>query len=76
LRKSTGFVAISTRIGPGGISIPPLMRWSAKPRATETERPWTSSLNKEYRPGTYLCADQGTVVFDSVLMSAADKARL
>src|SRR6516164_1033747 len=34
LRKSTGFVAISTRIGPGGISIPPLMRSSAKPRAT------------------------------------------
>jgi hypothetical protein len=45
-------------------------------RRRETERPWTSPLNKEYRPGTYLCADQGTVVVDSVLMSAADRARL
>ena len=34
LRKSTGFVATRTRISPGGVSIPPLMRWSAEPRAT------------------------------------------
>ena len=33
LRKSTGFVATRTRIGPGGISIPPLMRLRAEPRA-------------------------------------------
>jgi hypothetical protein len=34
LRKSTGFVATRTRIGPGGISIPPLMSRPTEPRAT------------------------------------------
>src|SRR6516165_10858876 len=33
LRKSTGFVAISTRIGPGGTNIPELMLASAERRA-------------------------------------------
>ena len=38
LRKSTGFVATNTRTGPGGISIPPLMRQSAEPRAKPLRR--------------------------------------
>jgi peptide-methionine (R)-S-oxide reductase len=34
-------------------------------RRRETERPWTSSLNKEHRPGTYLCAGCGLPLFSS-----------
>jgi peptide-methionine (R)-S-oxide reductase len=34
-------------------------------RRRETERPWTSPLNKEYRPGTYLCAGCGLPLFSS-----------
>jgi peptide-methionine (R)-S-oxide reductase len=34
-------------------------------RRHETERPWTSPLNKEERPGTYLCAGCGLPLFSS-----------
>ena len=34
-------------------------------RRRETESPWTSPLNKEYRPGTYLCAGCGLPLFSS-----------
>jgi peptide-methionine (R)-S-oxide reductase len=34
-------------------------------RRRETEHPWTSPLNKEYRPGTYLCAGCGLPLFSS-----------
>jgi peptide-methionine (R)-S-oxide reductase len=34
-------------------------------RRHETENPWTSPLNKEYRPGTYLCAGCGLPLFSS-----------
>jgi peptide-methionine (R)-S-oxide reductase len=34
-------------------------------RRHDTERAWTSPLNKEYRPGTYLCAGCGLPVFSS-----------
>ena len=34
-------------------------------RRRETERPWTSPLNKEARPGTYVCAGCGLPLFSS-----------
>jgi peptide-methionine (R)-S-oxide reductase len=34
-------------------------------RRRETERPWTSPLDKEYRPGTYVCAGCDLPVFSS-----------
>ena len=34
-------------------------------RRRETERPWISPLNKEHRPGTYLCAGCGLPLFSS-----------
>jgi peptide-methionine (R)-S-oxide reductase len=34
-------------------------------RRRVTERPWTSSLNKESRPGTYLCAGCDLPLFSS-----------
>jgi peptide-methionine (R)-S-oxide reductase len=34
-------------------------------RRSVTERPWTSSLNKESRPGTYLCAGCDLPLFSS-----------
>ena len=34
-------------------------------RRRATERPWTSPLDKEYRPGTYLCAGCDLPVFSS-----------
>ena len=34
-------------------------------RRHRTEIPWTSPLNKEYRPGTYLCAGCGLPLFSS-----------
>jgi peptide-methionine (R)-S-oxide reductase len=34
-------------------------------RRRETERPWTSPLNKEQRPGTYLCSGCGLPLFSS-----------
>ena len=34
-------------------------------RRRETERPWTSPLDKEGRPGTYLCAGCGLPLFSS-----------
>jgi len=34
-------------------------------RRRETESPWASPLNKEYRPGTYLCAGCGLPLFSS-----------
>jgi peptide-methionine (R)-S-oxide reductase len=34
-------------------------------RRRETEQPWTSPLDKEYRPGTYLCAGCDLSVFSS-----------
>jgi peptide-methionine (R)-S-oxide reductase len=34
-------------------------------RRHETERPWSSPLDKEYRPGTYLCAGCGLPLFSS-----------
>jgi peptide-methionine (R)-S-oxide reductase len=34
-------------------------------RRRETERPWTSPFNKEYRPGAYLCAGSGLPLFSS-----------
>jgi peptide-methionine (R)-S-oxide reductase len=34
-------------------------------RRRETERPWTSPLNKEARPGTYLCDGCGLPLFSS-----------
>jgi peptide-methionine (R)-S-oxide reductase len=34
-------------------------------RRHDTERPWTSPLNKEYRPGTYLCAGCSLPLFSS-----------
>ena len=34
-------------------------------RRRETERPWSSSLNKESRLGTYLCAGCGLPLFSS-----------
>jgi peptide-methionine (R)-S-oxide reductase len=34
-------------------------------RRQETEHPWISPLNKEHRPGTYLCAGCGLPLFSS-----------
>jgi peptide-methionine (R)-S-oxide reductase len=34
-------------------------------RRRETERPWTSPLNKEHRLGTYLCSGCGLPLFSS-----------
>jgi peptide-methionine (R)-S-oxide reductase len=34
-------------------------------RRRDTERPWTSPLDKEYRPGTYLCVGCDLPVFSS-----------
>jgi peptide-methionine (R)-S-oxide reductase len=34
-------------------------------RRHQTERPWTSPLNKEHRPGTYVCAGCGLPLFSA-----------
>ena len=34
-------------------------------RRRETERPWSSPLNKEYRTGTYVCSGCGLPLFSS-----------